>query len=62
MAQLSHGVDGSVDFCEDLTKSCETKCSQDKRTSRIAEANWPKVVNILRQYRAHSPADEEKKQ
>jgi predicted transglutaminase-like cysteine proteinase len=58
---MNQVVDGSLDYCENMSKKCETNCSNDKRTSRIAEANWGKVVEILRQFNTHSPIDNENK-
>ncbi len=44
-----------------MSNKCETNCSNDKRTSRIAEANWGKVVEILRQFNPNSPTNRQKK-
>jgi len=61
LAQMNQVVSGSLDYCENMSKKCETNCSNDKRTSRIAEANWEKVVQILRQFNPNSATDNEKK-
>jgi len=49
---MNEVVNGSLDYCENLSKKCETHCLNDKRTGRIAEANWGKVVDVLRQFKS----------
>ncbi|CAF4053664.1 unnamed protein product, partial [Rotaria magnacalcarata] len=61
LAQMNQVVTGSIDYCEKLSKKCETDCYNDKRTGRIAEVNWGKVVKILRQFNSYSPVDNQKK-
>ncbi|CAF4098610.1 unnamed protein product [Rotaria socialis] len=61
LAQMNQVITGSIDYCEKLSKKCETTCFNDKRTGRIAEANWEKVVKILRQFNSYSPVDNQKK-
>jgi len=58
LAQMNQVLKGSLNYCENLSKKCEKICLTDKRTSRIAEANWEKVVQILRQF---GPANEDQK-
>jgi hypothetical protein len=57
MAQIKLAVDSSLAYCENMSNKCETICWNDKRTSRIAEANWPKVVENLQRYNVHSSSD-----
>ncbi|CAF2380867.1 unnamed protein product [Rotaria sp. Silwood2] len=61
LAQMNQVITGPLDYCQNLSKKCETTCLNDKRTSRIAEENWGKVVEILRQFYSYSPIDDEKK-
>lgn len=60
LAQMNQVVTGSLGYCENLSKKCEVNCWNDKRTSRIAEANWTKVVKILQQFNAESSMDSQK--
>jgi hypothetical protein len=61
LAQMNQVVTGSLDYCENMSKTCETICLNDKRTSRVAEANWEKVVKILRQFNSYSSSVDTKK-
>ncbi|CAF0848389.1 unnamed protein product [Adineta ricciae] len=61
LAQMSSAVDGSLDLCQEKSSECEQSCFHDKRTSRIAEANWAKVVKILQQFHNHAPSQDVEK-
>ncbi|CAF1592124.1 unnamed protein product [Adineta ricciae] len=61
LAQMNQVVSGSLDFCENLSKQCQTNCLSDKRTGRIAEANWSKVAHILQQFNSYPAINNEKK-
>jgi transposase len=56
---MNEVVSGSLDYCDNMSKKCETNCFNDKRTSRVAEANWAKVVKILRQFNSYASTDDE---
>ncbi|UJR10423.1 hypothetical protein I4U23_014627 [Adineta vaga] len=58
LAQMNNVVDGSIDFCQEKSSQCEKRCFHDKRTSRIAEANWAKVVQILQQFHSYTPSQD----
>ncbi len=58
---MTEMLDSSFDLCQEQSHKCEKRCFTDKRTSRIAEANWAKVVEILQKYNSHSPTNEDKK-
>jgi len=58
LAQMTEVLKASLDYCQTLSDKCQTRCLNDKRTSRIAEANWTKVVKILRQFNANTPTDD----
>jgi hypothetical protein len=58
---MNQVIHGSLDYCENMSQKCATNCLIDKRTSRIAEANWSKVFKILQQFNLHSSKDDEKK-
>jgi predicted transglutaminase-like cysteine proteinase len=51
---------GSLDLCQEKSVKCEKRCFNDKRTSRIAQANWAKVVKILQQFNSFSTIEEKK--
>jgi hypothetical protein len=57
---MNEVVTGSIDYCDNMSKKCEAICFNDKRTGRVAEANWSKVVEILRQFNSYSSTDDEK--
>lgn len=57
---MNEVVSGSLDYCDNMSKKCETICFNDKRTSRVAETNWAKVVQILRQFNSFSSTDDTK--
>lgn len=61
LAQLHQVATSSIDYCNNKSKRCEENCLNDKRTSRVAEANWWKVVEILREYRSLPSMDAEEK-
>mgnify|MGYP006892787095 CR=1 FL=1 len=50
LAEINNVIDESIDYCTKLSRTCETHCLSDKRTSRIAERNWSKVVSFLRSF------------
>jgi predicted transglutaminase-like cysteine proteinase len=58
---MNQVVSGSIDYCDQMSKTCETDCLNDKRTSRVAEANWEKVVKILRQFNTYSSSTDDQK-
>ncbi len=58
LAQMNQVVSGSLDYCDQMSKTCETNCFNDKRTSRVAEANWGKVFKILQQFNSYSSPDD----
>jgi len=53
-------VNGSLDLCQKTSNICEKRCFNDKRTSRIAQANWAKVVKVLQQFNTFSTTEEKK--
>lgn len=57
LARIKDGSDGSLDFCQSQTDQCQEHCLNDKRTGRIAEANWAQVVEILHRYKMPSDTD-----
>jgi predicted transglutaminase-like cysteine proteinase len=57
---MNEVVDGSVDLCQKKSNHCEKRCFTDKRTARIAEANWFKVVKVLQQFNSMSMIEEKK--
>ena len=61
LAQMTEMLDRSVDICQEQSHKCEKQCFNDKRTSRIAAANWAKVVEVLKKYNSHSHTNEDKK-
>ncbi|UJR35519.1 hypothetical protein I4U23_028273 [Adineta vaga] len=61
LAQMNQVVNGSLDYCENMSKVCQTNCLADKRTGRIAEANWSKVAKILQQFNFYPVTGDEKK-
>lgn len=61
LAQLNQAASSSTDYCMNKSKKCERTCLNDKRSSRVAEANWWKVVEILREYRSLPSMDVEQK-
>lgn len=61
LAQMNEVVGGSLDFCQVRSNSCQKHCLEDKRTSQVAEANWAKVVKVLRQFNTYPTNDDEKK-
>jgi len=60
LAQMNEVLNSSFDVCQEQSNKCEKRCFSDKRTSRIAEANWAKVVKVLRQFNSYLPANEQK--
>lgn len=58
LAQMNEVVSSSLDYCENMSKKCEINCYNDKRTSRVAEANWSKVVQILQQFNPSLATDD----
>jgi hypothetical protein len=58
---MNEVLNGSLDDCQEKSEKCEKRCFNDKRTSRIAEANWAKVVKVLQQFNPYSPTNVEKK-
>ena len=52
---------GPLDHCQSVSNTCQNRCFEDKQTGRVAEANWVKVVQILRQFNAYPSIDEQKK-
>lgn len=61
LAQMNEVVGGSLDFCQLKSNSCQKHCFEDKRTSQNAEANWARVVKVLRQFNTYPNNDDEKK-
>ena len=61
LAQMNEVVGGSLDFCQVKSNSCQKHCFEDKRTSQNAEANWGRVVKVLRQFNTYPTSDDEKK-
>ncbi|CAF1352958.1 unnamed protein product [Adineta steineri] len=61
LAQMNQVVGGALDFCENMSNKCEATCLSDKRTGRIAVANWPKVVTILQQFNPNLATNDEQK-
>jgi len=57
-AQIKEASNNSVDVCEEKSARCEKRCFNDKRTSRIAEANWAQVVKVLHRYDTLSALEE----
>jgi len=53
LAQMSEMLNGSLELCQEQSNKCEKRCFNDKRTSRIAEANWAKVVKVLQNYNSN---------
>ncbi len=60
LAQMTAVFNGSLDVCQEKSQKCEKRCFNDKRTSRIAEANWAKVVKVLQQFNTFSTIEEKK--
>jgi len=60
LAQMNGVVKGSLDLCQKKSNKCEKRCFNDKRTGRIAEANWAKVVKILQQFNTLSTIEDKK--
>lgn len=59
LTQINKSSDGSVDYCQEKYAKCQHRCLHDKRTSRIAEANWAKVVKVLQQFNSFPSTKEE---
>ncbi|CAF4114565.1 unnamed protein product [Rotaria sp. Silwood2] len=62
LAQIDKDLDSSIEYCQEQCDKCEQRCLNDKRTSRIAAANWAKVVKVLQQFNTFSPITQEQKQ
>jgi hypothetical protein len=45
--RLDHVTDDSINYCQNMLNECQPRCWNDKRTRRIAEANWPMVAKSL---------------
>ncbi|CAF0988000.1 unnamed protein product [Rotaria sordida] len=59
LIHINKAVNNSIEYCQEKSDRCGHRCLNDKRTSRIAAANWAKVVKILEQFNALSPIKEE---
>ncbi|CAF1538354.1 unnamed protein product, partial [Didymodactylos carnosus] len=51
LSKINEVLDGSVDLCQKLSDKCQKRCLKDKHIGKVAEANWPKVVKILGQFK-----------
>lgn len=60
LSQMTDVNHSSLELCQEKSVKCEQRCFNDKRTSRIAEANWLKVVKILQQFHNFSALEEKK--
>jgi hypothetical protein len=58
---MTEHSNGSLELCQNQSNKCEERCFNDKRTGRIAAANWAKVVKVLQQYNSYSNTNEDKK-
>jgi hypothetical protein len=58
LAHIKEVSNESLDLCQKKSVECEKRCFNDKRTSRIAEANWAKVVKVLHRYNTLSSIEE----
>ncbi|CAF4689917.1 unnamed protein product [Rotaria sp. Silwood1] len=59
LAHIDKDSNGSIQYCQEKCDKCEQRCITDKRTSRIAAANWAKVVKVLQQFNTFSPIKQE---
>ncbi len=62
LAHIKQVSNDALDQCQDQSIKCENRCFNDKRTSRIAEANWAKVVQVLHRYNTLSSIEKKKSQ